>query len=429
SFVDDSDSWASYDSRLTMSYNSISTKGFRRGIVIFIDTFADSALAEVIEDTDDGAYVLQLMGRLVDRLVSTFGDNDYVSIVSSDGVYDGHPLIVDDSMSDYKGLGNTHKETLNAIRDNLDSYFSDTVSVEVVPNNLINDKREEKLLLSMLLLNNSVDTSVSLETILEERLANNFGFSATQAALSDSTHPLPNGSPLYLFHVSLGAFTASHTTLLNNLLYGKSEYDGKKFQGIGIGITPFLFRLNTETLLSSSSTTRVHSMSEENARESLCVNEGFYTSIDVLYYIDNIAMDASTLPSESISSLFISNDAVEQVHEAVFEAQGFCINHAHSMMRYYVSRFMDVPESDLTAESIVDSTPVTMRMHWDPILEEQVFEFGIAAFSSFAGIESVVSVYVSGNWVNDQIFDWDSSNFNTDMSYSFLLSKDGSILF
>ncbi|GKT22819.1 hypothetical protein ADUPG1_012232 [Aduncisulcus paluster] len=238
-----------YDRRYSNVYANSSSLGMRRGVVFLIDTSIDPILSEIMKSSVS-IYILNILYRSIMNVFESLGDNDWLGIVSGDEVWQGGIMMVDSDFNcsnpngDLEDIDDTDRlkyglmqlrdETIRSVvRNELSTYFeslftyvNDSISsTAVFSTNLTVSGNSPFVSISaasstydaennhplfgsttagLTALSSAINPTVSLKTVLKERLRSDLGWSSSQQNMS-SFRPLPHSSPLHMFVFSLGS--------------------------------------------------------------------------------------------------------------------------------------------------------------------------------------------------------------------------------
>ncbi|GKT32835.1 hypothetical protein ADUPG1_006893, partial [Aduncisulcus paluster] len=349
---------ANFDPRSTIEYKTGISLGMRRGIGIVIDTTVDSVLSSVLEDEDIAEYAIHALKRTTDLILSQFTDNDYFTVFSTDGVFNGVP-IQDNENTSLSGLYRSESATLDYIRDQMIDYFDNISPLSLcqqtsIPRSMrveehADTPRMEAIVSASNYICAAQSSDVTLETVIAERVESLIGFSTSQQNMSDS-HPLPAGSPLYLVVISLGSiFHESFPTSLSKQLTSNNS-----------NIIPIILRLTLEQFDDTNPSWR--QKSPYFARKAACTLNGMYFEVDVLQMKEGLEEEEVSV--DIIHRFEYTQDA-KQLIKIERDLENFFFAHCFSIFRYIG------PQCDGSMCSIKDSglnIPISMHIGIEPFL-------------------------------------------------------------
>ncbi|GKT35362.1 hypothetical protein ADUPG1_008536, partial [Aduncisulcus paluster] len=219
----------SRDPRLDQYFTRSITFGLQRGIVLILDLSMDEATRRIMNSPLQ-KYILADYATLVISTLQTFSNDDYISILSTDGYWNGKLWFSNSdlntscegtssstSATDMGGLVRAKNSVKESLASELIEYF-----FELDVTDLINDSENyisssasaafaqsdhpvfTYLDKAVTLLRSAINPEVSMTQVLKEAATNPFGFSTTLASMGKS-RPLPVGTPLFPIIFSLGS--------------------------------------------------------------------------------------------------------------------------------------------------------------------------------------------------------------------------------
>ncbi|GKT31469.1 hypothetical protein ADUPG1_005899 [Aduncisulcus paluster] len=439
-----------FDPRSTGSWKSAVSLKLLRGAVVILDTSFDAYIADIINaDNDIFEKLMRLMWRTTDLVLTQFSSSDYISIVSTDGEFDGNIARISsssrknvsdlDGYSDIPGLFRVDDVILKAARSEVKEYFSSIDVTTYLANKQHTthesremDNQDDRMLAITLacdLLRTAVDTVVKLSDTFEDRINNLIGRSATALSMSTS-HPLPAGSPLHLFVVSMGAIFHQYFTI---------ELVSKlKSNDFFSAIIPIFLYLDIDVLSQNSipgfdvdfqtiPLPHFRHSSKHNLNSAMCNTNGLLLAVDIISHIegwaDNGDDEETCVSTSDIIHRYSYGCDSNQMRSIEDKIESFVFSHCFSIFR----AFHHKSDSSFTSDSFSlcpistarSSLPVMMISYLEYFLSIPVVSFLKPLVDDDGLFKGMAEMVISVSWLFDNAFDWDNG-FDMSMSYSML---------
>ncbi|GKT23333.1 hypothetical protein ADUPG1_012397 [Aduncisulcus paluster] len=442
------------DPRSSITYDVGRNMGIRRGIVLIIDIETDPVIDIALADEDVAAAAIAQMSDTVNIILSHLTSTDYVAILSTDEAFDarleftatsngGDKRGCDDELEG--GLVSMTSAAVNLLMDEVTDYFDNLSGEELMARDHLSPfsssalSADAPLVVALskayVLLRGALDPSVSLETVLSERVASPVGFSSSQASLTP-LRPLPSSSPLHVITVSLGAAVPAHLEL--HLTSDREKVSNAHVSTLFFRSTLADDILNNTLMLNSdglSSSDVMASRATENILHSVsCRLNGSIDSIDFsgyydLYMASDISDDDDTSDSVTTQGRFVYTDYSELLKpvERIFEQK--LAMRAFELFRQFGP--FDCAQGD---EAVCSNEEVANKMLWeivsiekDPILESNIVSLASPVFINDR-FDSVILIDISLQWMLDHVIDADGVGIDSNYSFPMLFDRQKTLL-